>query len=100
ITEKFAMLTVLRASDRAAPERHRTLRAVIEWSWSLLQTDEQATLRRLCSFPDGFSLDAAVAVAGWDRTDSSSVEDDLEALLNQSLLRIQEHPLNGQLRYR
>lgn len=100
INEKFALLTVLRGSDRTAPERHRTLHAVIEWSWSLLRDSEQATLRRLCAFPDGFSLEAAIAVAGWDRADPGSVENDIEALLNQSLLRIQEHPLNGQLRYR
>lgn len=100
ITEKFAMLTVLRGSDRAAPQRHRTLHAVIEWSWDLLQSNEQATLRRLCTFPDGFSLEAAGAVAGWDRTEPDSVDNDVEALLNQSLLRIQEHPHSGQLRYR
>jgi predicted ATPase len=44
------------------PERHRTLRAALDWSHDLLTTDEQAALRRLAVFPGRFDLDAAVAV--------------------------------------
>ncbi|WP_052663528.1 AfsR/SARP family transcriptional regulator [Psychromicrobium lacuslunae] len=97
ISQRF---TLLRSSDRSIEERHRTLHAVIDWSWSLLSAQEQASLRRLCSFPNGFSREAAIAVAGADREQPDDVEADLEALLNQSLLRGQEHPLTGQLRYR
>lgn len=97
ISQRF---TLLRSNDRSIEERHRTLHAVIDWSWSLLSEQEQASLRRLCSFPNGFSREAAIAVAGADREQPDDVEIDLEALLNQSLLRGQEHPLTGQLRYR
>ncbi|WP_394942284.1 BTAD domain-containing putative transcriptional regulator [Psychromicrobium sp. YIM B11713] len=97
ISERF---TLLRSQDRTIEERHRTLHAVIEWSWSLLSSSEQSSLRRLCSFPDGFSREAAILVAGADRETPEDVEADLEALLNQSLLRGQEHPLTGQMRYR
>ena len=51
---RFALLT---GGERTAPERHRTLLAVIDWSWNLLGGSERALLRRLSHFPDGFSAD-------------------------------------------
>ena len=36
--------TLLRGGDRSAPDRHQTLLAVIEWSWNLLDADEQRAL--------------------------------------------------------
>jgi len=59
LSNRFALLS---GGDRSAPERHRTLRAVIEWSWNLLGTAEQRALARLSEFADGFSADAAAAV--------------------------------------
>ncbi|WP_158541129.1 hypothetical protein [Renibacterium salmoninarum] len=73
---------------------------MIDWSWSLLGKSEQAALRRLCSFPSGFSLEAAIAVAGSDRDDLESVEDDIEILLNQLLLLVYENQQSSHLRYR
>lgn len=93
IGNRFALL---RGGDRAAPERHRTLLAVIDWSWNLLRTSEQRTLRRLSLFVDGFGSDAAFAVCGTD----GDVEGDLEGLVNQSLLTAAESPLTGRVRYR
>ncbi|QDZ14531.1 ATP-binding protein [Humibacter ginsenosidimutans] len=87
---------LLRGGDRSAPERHRTLLAVIDWSWNLLGDSEQRTLRRLSVFVDGFDSDAALA-AGDPRDD---VEADLEGLVNQSLLVAAESELTGRLRYR
>ena len=40
--DRFALL---RGGGRDVPERHRTLRAVVEWSWNLLEPDAQAALR-------------------------------------------------------
>ncbi|MFC0714455.1 AfsR/SARP family transcriptional regulator [Cellulomonas biazotea] len=57
-----ARFALLRSGERLAPERHRTLEAVIDWSWNLLTDDEQAVLRRLSVLPDGFGLDAATVV--------------------------------------
>lgn len=91
---RFALLT---GGERTAPERHRTLFAVIEWSWNLLGGSEQALLRRLSRFPDGFSADAAEAVAG---SRASSVLDDLDALVTQSLVTVTEDGSTGLLRYR
>lgn len=61
LDQRFALL---RSGDRTSPERHRTLHAVIAWSWNLLEPDEQVMLRRMCRFPGGFTLAAAETVAG------------------------------------
>ncbi|WP_051552260.1 AfsR/SARP family transcriptional regulator [Nocardioides sp. URHA0020] len=55
-------LEVLVAPDRGLPERHRTLRATLDWSFRLLEADEQRLLARLSVFHGGFTLDAAAAV--------------------------------------
>jgi predicted ATPase/DNA-binding SARP family transcriptional activator len=78
---RFALLT---GSDRTAPERHRTLLAVIEWSWNLLGADEQRALARLSEFADGFSADAARAVVGL------GVDDALDGLVALSLVVLSE----------
>ncbi|MFF2054039.1 ATP-binding protein [Leifsonia sp. NPDC058194] len=94
LSNRFALLT---GGERTAPERHRTLFAVIDWSWNLLAASEQALLRRLSAFPDGFSAEAAEAVAG---TGADSVLDDLDALVAQSLVTVSEDATTGLLRYR
>ena len=94
LENRFALLT---GGERTAPERHRTLFAVIDWSWNLLAGSEQTLMRRLSTFPDGFSAEAAEAVAG---AQSTSVLDDLDALVAQSLVNVAEDPDTGILRYR
>lgn len=56
-------LTLLVGGDRDRPERQQTLRAAIAWSHDLLGADEQAFFRRLAIFTDGWTLDAAEAIA-------------------------------------
>lgn len=92
IGDRFSLL---RGGDRTAPERHRTLLAVIDWSWNLLSPSEQRSLRRLSLFADGFGADAARAVAG-----GQDIEADLEGLVNQSLLTASDVPRSGHVRYR
>ncbi|WP_143965547.1 BTAD domain-containing putative transcriptional regulator [Gordonia zhaorongruii] len=92
LTERFALL---RSADRLAPDRHRTLEAVIDWSWDLLDEPSRAALRRTCLFPDGFSFDAAATVTG---TSGAALADALTALVDQSLLQVIESA--GQTRYR
>jgi predicted ATPase/DNA-binding SARP family transcriptional activator len=95
---RFALLT---GGERTAPERHRTLMAVIDWSWNLLDHDEQALLRRLSRFPDGFSATAAQIVgAGNGEADEGDVTNALEGLVNQSLVAVSEDAATGQMRYR
>jgi predicted ATPase/DNA-binding SARP family transcriptional activator len=94
LVNRFVLLT---GGERTAPERHRTLLAVIDWSWNLLGSTERTLLRRLSRFPDGFSAEAAEVVAD---DGAATVLDDLEALVNQSLVAVAEDPATGILRYR
>ncbi|MGE5691355.1 MAG: ATP-binding protein [Pseudomonadota bacterium] len=55
-------LTLLTRGYADAPERHRALRATLDWSFELLSTEEQEALARLGIFVGGFDLDAASAV--------------------------------------
>ncbi len=57
-------LDFLMLSDRSAPPRHRSMRAVFEHSWQLLAPDEQRAAARLSVFHGGFRREAAQAVAG------------------------------------
>ncbi|WP_225824818.1 ATP-binding protein [Streptomyces naphthomycinicus] len=80
--------TLLRGGARDAPERHRTLRAVVDWSWNLLEPDGQAALRALSVFPGGFTEDAAQYVLG----DTGDALELLEQLAGQSLVKVGDSP--------
>jgi predicted ATPase len=73
-------LPLLTSRRRDVDERQRTLRATIEWSYELLESDEQELFARLAIFSASFDLAAAEAVAGADL-------DVLQALVEKSLLR-------------
>lgn len=79
LRDRFALL---RGGPRDAPERHRTLLAVVDWSWNLLDDDGRAAMRALSVFPGGFSAAAASAVVG------AGALDVLEHLVDQSLLKV------------
>ncbi|GIW26768.1 MAG: transcriptional activator [Meiothermus sp.] len=55
---------LLQTSQRDLPERHRSLRAILEYTWQLLTEAEQAVLAKLSVFRGGFTLEAAQSVAG------------------------------------
>jgi len=74
---------------RDAPSRHETLEATLDWSYALLSSDEQRTLRRLALFVNGFSLDAARVVAlepGANDSDDWAVADLLAGLIDKSMV--------------
>lgn len=54
--------TLLSTSDRDVPARHKTLNAVIDWSYDLLEPEEQFLLCQLALFPSGFFLEAAETI--------------------------------------
>ncbi|MBF8188663.1 winged helix-turn-helix domain-containing protein [Nonomuraea sp. K274] len=57
---------LLSRGDRTAAARHQTLHAVVEWSWSLLDAEEQALARRFSVFAGGATLAAVERVCGGD----------------------------------
>src|ERR1700681_2429506 len=50
-------------TGRAAMPRHRTMRAVLDWSYGVLSEDEQRFFRALGIFAGGFTVEATAAVA-------------------------------------
>ncbi|MCE3275763.1 MAG: hypothetical protein K0R13_1618 [Propionibacteriaceae bacterium] len=78
-------LPMLTGGARDAPERQRTLRNTIAWSYDLLKPEDQVLFRRLAAFAGGATFEAVEAVANADG--SLDVFGGLERLLEQSLLR-------------
>lgn len=76
-------LRFLVGGARNLPERHRTLRATIDWSFRLLSAPEQALFRRFAVFVDGASLEAVEAVCGQGEDAVLA----LESLVAKSLVR-------------
>ncbi|MEU5883525.1 BTAD domain-containing putative transcriptional regulator [Spirillospora sp. NPDC047279] len=79
--DRFRLLS---RGDRTAAPRHQTLRAVVEWSWELLEEDERALARRLTVFAGGFTLEAAEKVCGMP---AYEVDDLLASLTDKSLVQ-------------
>lgn len=73
-------------SQRAGPDRHRTLTATIDWSYELLSDTERTVMRRLSAFAGAFDLDAACAVAAADPIDRAEVTMALANLVDKSLV--------------
>jgi predicted ATPase/transcriptional regulator with XRE-family HTH domain/Tfp pilus assembly protein PilF len=118
LNDRFSLLTVGR---RTALPRHRTLRALIDWSYEYLIPAEQGFFRRLAVFVGGFTLEAAAAVcadpglaclvsearssaglspglADQDTILRTNVVDLLVSLVDKSLVIVEEH--GGEARYR
>ncbi|MFB7588365.1 BTAD domain-containing putative transcriptional regulator [Streptomyces sp. NPDC056169] len=62
--ERLERFELLSRGDRTAPERHRTLRAVVEWSWSLLAPGERELAARFSAFRGGATAEAVARVCG------------------------------------
>lgn len=83
LDDRFRLLT---GGSRTALPRHRTLRAVVDWSWELLTDAERLVLRRLSVFAGGASLDAAERVCADETVEPEQVLEQLTALAEKSLL--------------
>jgi predicted ATPase len=94
LDDRFRLLT---SGSRTALPRHRTLRAVVDWSWDLLTEAERIVLRRLSVFSGGASLEAAERVCAGDAVGPGEVLELLTSLAEKSLLRADG---DGALRYR
>jgi predicted ATPase/DNA-binding SARP family transcriptional activator len=85
-------LDLLAAGPRDAPARQRTLRATLDWSFELLDGEDQRLLATLAVFSGGATLEAAESVCAADLGGLSS-------LVDKSLLR-REEPSEAEPRYR
>ena len=93
--QRFRLLT---DSSRTAPPRHRTLRALIDWSYDLLNEGEKAVMCRASVFAGGFTLDAAERVLSGDGIDETAMLDLLTSLVDKCLVVTEERA--GSTRYR
>ncbi len=94
LDDRFRLLT---GGSRTAVPRQQTLRAMMDWSYSLLSEPEQIFFKRLAVFVDGWTLEAAEAVCSGDDFESSEVLDLLTSLVDKSLVVMKETA--GEVRY-
>ncbi|MGW4543210.1 ATP-binding protein, partial [Streptomyces chartreusis] len=90
LDDRFRLLT---SGSRTVLPRQQTLRAVVDWSWELLDEDEREVLRRLSVFAGGCDLAAAEAVCG------PSALEALGSLVDKSLV-VAAPSGDGEMRYR
>jgi tetratricopeptide (TPR) repeat protein len=94
-------LTVLTSGPRDLPDRQQTLRATIDWSYRLLDTDEQLWFERCSVFVGGWTLAAAEGLherLRWPGQNGSEPLDALAALVDKSLIYTSTDA-NGQTRF-
>jgi predicted ATPase/class 3 adenylate cyclase len=95
LDQRFRLLT---GGSRTAVERQQTLRATVDWSYSLLTAAERQLLRRLAVFAESFDIEAAEAVCGFGDIDATEVAGLLGSLADKSLVLTEQAGTN--LRYR
>ncbi|GAA4419107.1 BTAD domain-containing putative transcriptional regulator [Georgenia halophila] len=83
LDDRFRLLT---SGSRTALPRHKTLRAMVDWSWELLSDAERTVLRRLSVFSGGAGLQAAESVCAGDAVEPDQVLELLTSLAEKSLL--------------
>jgi len=81
-----ASLRLLGTRRRVEATRHRTMRAVIDWSYSMLNEDEQQFFRSLSIFSGRFTVEAAAAVAIDEATTDVDALERLADLVTKSLV--------------
>jgi predicted ATPase len=83
LKDSFLALT---RGRRTALARHQTMRATLDWSFTVLSPDEQALFRRLAVFNGGFSLDAVHAIGGDEGMSAASIDELIVNLVEKSLV--------------
>ncbi|MET7856374.1 BTAD domain-containing putative transcriptional regulator [Streptomyces sp. NPDC005318] len=96
LDDRFRLLT---SGARTVLPRQQTLRAVVDWSWDLLDASEHAVLRRLSVFAGGCTLTAAEAVCADRPQDAREVAGVLGSLVDKSLV-VAAPADDGEMRYR
>jgi predicted ATPase/DNA-binding CsgD family transcriptional regulator len=93
-------LALLNREGRDVPDRLRTMRDAVGWSYDLLTDDERALFRRLAIFPGGCTVESAAAVLGQGAgVPTLDPFDGMASLVDKSLLVQIDQP-TGELRFR
>jgi predicted ATPase/class 3 adenylate cyclase len=87
LTDRYKILI---GGDRTLQARQQTLRALVDWSYDLLEEGEQVLLARLSVFAGGFGLAAVETVCGVGPLTAEDVLDVVTSLVEKSLLRVEE----------
>jgi predicted ATPase/class 3 adenylate cyclase len=87
LKDRYKLLT---GGSRVLQERQQTLRALVDWSYELLEPQEQIVLDRLGVFVGGFDLSAAEVVCGGEPLAAEDVLDLLASLIEKSLVMLEE----------
>jgi predicted ATPase/DNA-binding winged helix-turn-helix (wHTH) protein len=95
LDDRFRLLT---SGRRTALPRHRTLRAMLDWSYELLPDEERLLLRRLAIFSSGFTLEAAAAVMSDRDNTAPYVAEGIANLVAKSLIARDGSAISGRWR--
>jgi non-specific serine/threonine protein kinase len=87
LKDRYKLLT---GGGRVLLQRQQTLRALVDWSYDLLNEDEQRVFNGLSVFAAGFDLVAAEEVCGTDPLSPDDVLDLLSSLVEKSLVQLDE----------
>ncbi|MCM2425619.1 BTAD domain-containing putative transcriptional regulator [Streptomyces sp. RKAG337] len=96
LDDRFRLLA---SGSRTALPRQRTLLALVEWSWDLLDEPERILARRLSVFPGGATVPALEAVCADPSLPAADIPYVLDALVEKSLVHTVDERL-GEPRYR
>jgi non-specific serine/threonine protein kinase len=94
LADRFALLT---GGDRAGLPRQQTLRALVDWSYDLLDDSERVLFNRLAVFAAGFDLEAVERVCAAPPLADTQTLDLLSALVDKSLVTLE--PVGQRPRY-
>ncbi len=89
---------VLASGTRGVKDRHKTLRATIDWSYALLTQEEKFLFNRLAVFVGGFDMDAIEKACTDEQVTKESVLDLFSGLVDKSLV-VTETQADGSVRY-
>jgi predicted ATPase/class 3 adenylate cyclase len=87
LDDRFSLLT---GGSRTVLPRQQTLRALIDWSYDLLDAEERTVLRRLSVFRGGWTLEAAEAICADTAIQPTQVLDYMTALVAKSMVKVDD----------
>jgi non-specific serine/threonine protein kinase len=96
LADRFHLLV---AGDTSAPDRHRTLRASLDWSFELLSASERRLLERMAVFRGGWTLEAAELIGSDDDIAASDLLVLLRQLVKKSLVLAHSAPGGKSMRF-